>query len=372
MTRRCLAISAVNFTEGGPLTVLQDFVAAACEVLPPEWEIVAFVHDRRLLASPRVRSIEIPYTKHSWVRRLWFEWHELQAYSKQLRPDLWVSLHDISPNVGNVRQVVYCHNPVSFFNIRLREAFFEPRSFLFWLAYGALYRRNIGKNFAVVVQQAWLRAEFAKWTKPHTKIIVAHPSVRTGEGGRTVAKHIAERPVFLYPALPRPFKNFELIGRAVEELERHEGWRGEVVLTVDGRENRYAKWLYSKFGRLRTLRFEGRQSREQMRRQYERADCLIFPSRLETWGLPITEAKQEGLPMFVADVPYARETVGDYDRVEFINIDDHQALAAKLLAFQRGELDFSAVQMTMPAAPFAADWTGLITILIEGLPEKLP
>lgn len=367
MTRRCLAISAVNFTEGGPLTVLQDFVVAACEVLSPEWEIVVFVHDRRLLASARVRSIEIPYTKHSWLRRLWFEWYELQAYSREIQPDLWVSLHDISPNVGNVRQVVYCHNPVPFFRMRIRDAFFEPTMVLFRLAYGALYRRNIGKNFAVVVQQAWLRAEFTKWTKQRTKVIVAHPSVPAEETQHRAGRPVAGRAVFLYPALPRAFKNVELIGRAVEELERNHDWHSEVVLTIDGGENRYAKWLHSKFGKLKTIRFEGRQSREQMRRQYARADCLLFPSRLETWGLPITEAKQQGLPMFVADISYARETVGNYDTVEFIDVDDHLALSRKLLLFQSGAFAFRPARSEVPEPPFAPDWVSLVGSLTEGL-----
>ena len=35
-----MVVSAVNFTEGGPLTVLREFVAAACETLPLEWNIV--------------------------------------------------------------------------------------------------------------------------------------------------------------------------------------------------------------------------------------------------------------------------------------------------------------------------------------------
>ncbi len=367
MTRRCLAISAVNFTEGGPLTVLQDFVAAACEVLPPEWEIVAFVHDRRLLTSSRVRSIEIPYTKHSWLRRLRFEWRELRTYSQELRPDLWVSLHDISPNVGNVRQVVYCHNPVPFFRMRIQDAFFEPTMFLFWIAYGALYRRNIEKNFAVVVQQSWLRAEFAKWTKRGTKIIVAHPSIPAPATQYQARPHVAGRAVFLYPALPRAFKNIELIGRAVEELEREDGWHSEVVLTIDGSENRYAKWLLSKFGKLKTIRFAGRQSREQMRQHYAKADCLLFPSRLETWGLPITEAKQHGLPMFVADSAYARETVGNYDMVEFVDIDDHLALSRKLLLFQTGAFPFRPARCDVPAPPFAPDWASLIGSLTEDL-----
>jgi len=366
--RRCIAISAVNFTEGGPLTVLREFVATACSVLPAEWDIVVFLHDERLLTTGRARLIAIPYAKRGWLLRLYVEWFVLRTYSRELRPDVWVSLHDISPNVECARQVVYCHNPAPFFHMRLRDALFEPPLAAFRLAYKALYRLNINRNYAVIVQQSWLREEFRKWTDASVRIIVAHPSAPEAGGHVPAPRAVAmDRAVFLYPALPRAFKNVELICRAVRSLESNPAWRSAVVLTIDGTENRYARWLREQFGGLRTVSFAGRQSGEQMNDRYREADCLLFPSRLETWGLPITEAKQRGLAMFVADLPYARETVGNYDRVDFIDIADHRALADKLLAFQRGKFQFRPARIDTPEPPFVPDWAGLIAALIEGL-----
>jgi glycosyltransferase involved in cell wall biosynthesis len=364
VTRRCLVISAVNFTEGGPLTVLREFVDAACRVLPVEWEIVVFVHDRQLLANDRPQLIEIPYAKRSWLRRLWVEWHEFRGHARRLCPDLWVSLHDITPNVGRVPQAVYCHNPAPFLRVRLRDAFFEPSVLLFRLFYSLLYRINIKRNRAVVVQQEWLRGEFRRWVSKPTAVIVAHPQPPREPGRRAVrAAGRSGRAAFLYPSLPRAYKNLELLCRAVEHLEADPAWRSEVVLTVAGTENRYAKWLLGRFGALRTLRFVGRQSREQMQLRYAEADCLLFPSRLETWGLPISEAKQHGLPMFVADLPYAKETVGSYAQVEFIDVNDHRALGRKLLAFQEGTFVFKPAHSARPEAPFVSDWEGLVAIL---------
>jgi glycosyltransferase involved in cell wall biosynthesis len=170
---------------------------------------------------------------------------------------------------------------------------------------------------------------------------------------------------FLYPALPRAFKNIELLCLAAEHLETDSSWRSTVILTVEGTENRYAKWLKKRFGRLRTVRFAGRQTREQMHHLYEQADCLLFPSRLETWGLPISEAKKYGLPMLVADLPYAKETVGNYAQVEFIDVDDHRSLAVQLLAFQRGALQLHAARLSRPQEPFAPDWASLIIMLTQ-------
>jgi len=365
--RRCIAVSAVNFTEGGPLTVLREFVDAACSVLPDNWDVVVFLHDAKLLKTSRARLIEVRYAKRGWLRRLYVEWFALRTYSLELQPDVWVSLHDITPRVVCTRQAVYCHNPAPFFRVRLRDAFFEPQLLAFRLAYKALYRLNIHRNYAVIVQQAWLREEFRKWTGEAVRIVVAHPA----DGERSDVPKLrtpgTNRAVFFYPALPRAFKNVELICRAVQMLEQGTQWRSDVVLTIAGTENKYAKWLHAHFASLRSVKFAGRHSAEQMLERYEEADCLLFPSRLETWGLPITEAKQQGLPMFVADLPYARETVGNYDRADFIDIEDHAALAEKLLAFQAQTFLFQPARMNAPAQPFAADWTGLIHRLTEGL-----
>jgi glycosyltransferase involved in cell wall biosynthesis len=359
--RRCLVVSAVNLTEGGPLTVLRAFVDAACEVLPSEWEIVVFAHDESLLSADRPKIIRLPRTKRSYVRRLWVEWFEFRRHAVRLAPDLWISLQDISPRVGKVPQVVYCQNPSPFYKMRPRDAIFEPTLLMFWLAYKWLYRINLARNRAVIVQQSWLREEFRRWVGHATTIIVAHPytSVKIETRARR-ALRIKGAAKFLYPALPRAFKNVELLCRAAEELEGEGHWQSEIALTIDGTENRYARWLKRRFGRLRTVRFAGRQSDVQMRAMYGEADCLLFPSRLETWGLPISEAKQYDLPMFIADLPYAKETVGTYPHVEFVDIEDHRALARKLRLFQDEEFEFRPAVFATPESPFAPDWKSLI------------
>lgn len=45
--------------------------------------------------------------------------------------------------------------------------------------------------------------------------------------------------------------------------------------------------------------------------EYERADALIFPSFLESYGLPLVEAMVMGIPVIASDLPYARVLCGD-------------------------------------------------------------
>lgn len=360
---RRLVVSGINLAEGGPLTVLQEFLSA-CDDLPADWEIVAFVHSRALVKSPRIKAVEIPEARGSWLRRLRIEWFRFRKEAARLQPDLWVSLHDITPWVGSVKQVVYCHNAVPFCRLRVRDAWFEPARLLFRLGYPFVYRLNIRRNSAIIVQQTWMRQEFKRWVGARVPIIVAYPASTTK---RTSVRPLPQKAAvtFLYPTLPRPFKNLELIGRAVEALEHGGAWNSKVIFTINGNENSYARWIRRRFGSLSSLHFIGRQTREQMLGLYGQADCLLFPSRMESWGLPITEARQHGLPIFAAKMPYAYETVGTYQNVDFIDLEDDAALASKLLAFQQGRFTFEGATYSSPASPFAATWSELVSKIVE-------
>lgn len=359
-----IVISAVNFTEGGPLTVLRECLASAAAVLPVEWELIALVHRTELIREPRVRLIPVPTAKKSWFHRLYWEWFGFGRISRDLKPTLWLSLHDITPRVSAVRQAVYCHNPAPFYRIGLREALWEPKFLAFNLLYAWLYRLLIRRNHHVIVQQDWLRTEFRRRMGP-LPVVVAHPSLQAEE--RRYAPTPGPVFVFLYPALPRAFKNIETLGMATQILAAREVKGFEVRLTLDGTENRYARWLQRKFGATQQVRFIGRQTKDEMASQYHEASAVVFPSKLETWGLPITEGKAQRRPLLVADLPYARETVGTYDLVSFFPVESADALANLMQSMIEGAWTPTGNHRCDPEAPFAPNWASLWAILIGGL-----
>lgn len=364
--RKCLVVSAVNFSEGGPLTVLIESLDTASSTLGPEWDVVALVHDAGLIKNPRVKCIAFPMSKASWFNRLKLEWWQFYELSKDLKPDLWLSLHDITPRVLAKRQVVYCHNPAPFYRIRLREIWFEPKFFLFNIFYSWIYRINIARNHTVIVQQEWLRQSFRKLFG-HPNILVSHPHSETPMKRESAGNVRSDRTVFVYPALPRVFKNFEVLCRAAALLPDHIKAKVEIRLTISGNENRYAADLLRRFASEPALRFIGRQSRDDMAREYSACDAVLFPSKLETWGLPISEAKIWDKPLLVVSQPYARETVGNYAAVSFIRADDPQAWADAIGAMVQGNWLQDGHLASQPDEPFAHSWQSLWHVLIKGL-----
>jgi glycosyltransferase involved in cell wall biosynthesis len=362
--RKKIVISAINFTEGGPLRVLKDFLDAAVNYLGPEWDIVALVNNKNLFDIKRVQFIDFTYSKKSWLIRIFYEWIFFWLLSKKLKADLWFSFHDITPNVIARRQSVYCHNPAPFYNVSFKETLLEPSLYLFSKLYQHIYRIGIEKNYHVVVQQDWLRKEFSK--NFHIKnIVVANPipnKIKNFFKPKTKSTV-----VFTYPALPRAFKNFEVICEAANILTKNNIFNFEVRLTIDGSENRYSYGIVKKYSRLSVIKFTGKQDNLGMHKLYTETGCLVFPSKLETWGLPITEAKRYKIPMILADLPYAREAVGEYDRVKFFPSLDAMELSKMMLKFINSNLVFEHTISNKIDSPFAKNWNDLVKILVKGL-----
>ena len=356
-------ISAVNINEGGALTALKACLAALQGALDNSWEIHAIVHNKSLFANnERIFFHDYPASKRSWLLRLYYEWFFFRRLSKRIKPDIWFSFHDITPNVFSKKQIVYCHNPAPFFKMSWKDIYFEPKLYIFNKLYSFFYKINLKKNDFVVVQQNWLRQEFLSRFNPK-KVIVARPET----SGHLMAtkKNIAQPFTFFYPSFPRAFKNIELICQAVEKLTESGNQNFRVLLTIDGTENKYSRHLLSRYAHLKQIKFLGRLTHEEVVRYYGEINCLLFPSRLETWGLPISEAKQFDLPILAADLPYAHETIGDYSKVKFFPPQNERVLATYMQEVSEDALVFDVNNVTSLTQSDAHSWNDLIKLMIK-------
>ncbi len=356
-----LVVSAVNLVDGGTAEILRQCLHASSSL--SGWRVTALVHDAKVVGVDGINYIERPDIKPSWLRRLWFEYVECRAIAEKLQPDFWLSLHDMTPDLGRTRskipQAVYCHNAMIFYRLPIREILFEPVLALFKWAYRWIYGFHISRNQAVIVQQNWIRTEFER-RYGCTNVVVAYPGVAAQSGVARVFR--GQR--FFYPSLPRAFKNFEVLLTAWEILCQDPDWQGELTVTVESAGNRYSRSLIKRFGNLRNVRFVGRLTPADVQHTYTQSDCLVFPSKLETWGLPISEAKTAGLFILAADLPYAHETVGDYQGAEFFDPEDPNRLAVLMRNFAVGTLVPRAPISPQIAPPFAKDWPALFALLL--------
>ena len=358
--KKIIVVSAVNLTEGGPLSILKECLEYLSDNLARKYKIIALVNSENIFAVKNIQFISFPMSKKSWLARLYYEYVYFYSFSKKLNPYLWFSLHDITPNVRSGIRAVYCHNPAPFYKLSLREVFIDQKLALFNAFYEYLYRINISKNDFVVVQQNWLRGKFKNMFK-NGKIVVAHPDINLKKQNCFLSE---ERNTFFYPALPRVFKNFEVICEASERLIRSGVDDFQVLLTIAGNENRYARYIYNLYKHVKQIKFLGAQSRDKIYEIYQKTSCVIFPSRLETWGLPITEAKSFHKKLILSDLEYAHETLGDYDKAKFFNPVDSMQLASIMRNVMDKTIIFDRACPVVVTEPWARNWKELFDILL--------
>lgn len=329
---RKIVISGVNLVSGGTLSVFRDCILEFSK--RRDFAVICLVHSKSLFSDmffDNVEYIEFPQIKASWISRLKFEYFTCKKISNDVTPDIWLSMHDITPRVDTDNLFVYCHNPTPFYSATYLDLRFDRKQFLFSLFYKYLYRINIKNNKAVIVQQGWIGEYFKEKLKAR-KIIVAKPV-------NSLANSVDENYIFngklnlFYPALPRTFKNFELLLDALSYLKINNFKtysKIELVLTIHEDSNSYSRYLINKYSHLENVSFVGLLSRKEVESHYKSCDIVIFPSKLETWGLPISEAKAHGKPIILSNLPYAHETLGDYPFACFVDPDDPVELSSIL------------------------------------------
>ena len=89
---------------------------------------------------------------------------------------------------------------------------------------------------------------------------------------------------------------------------------------------------------------------------------------METWGLPITEFKEFNKPMFVAEMRYARETVGNYKNVNFFTPENGAQLSGLMANAITGTPTlYDETSAIYYEEPFVNSWNELFSFLFTTL-----
>lgn len=369
--KNTVIISAINFFEGGPLSILKDCLAFLNNSqYIDHYRFIALVHKLDLFDKndyANIEFIEFPKSRSSYLYRLYYEYFYFKNFAKEKDVFFWFSLHDVTPSLSGVSQAVYCHNASPFNTINIKDLYFQPTQIFFRLLYKFLYRINIHKNKYVIVQQLWIKQKFIElFELERTKVIVSPPHIPQIplEYINYETREIGEIKTFFYPTFPRPFKNIEVICEAAK-LVAHKNLNFKIIITIDGTENKYSKMIFNKYKDIKNVEFIGLIKREEVYRYYALSDCLIFPSKLETWGLPISEFKQFSKPIFVSDMDYAKGAVGKYDMVNFFNPNKPIELSELILGFLNGKPNYAETKAVNYEQPYALGWDELFKTLLN-------
>lgn len=367
MKKGSIILAGINIHEGGPLTVYKDCLSQVVEAFSNKFEIIALVKSKELFNIDGVSYIEFPNSRRTYFHKFYYEYFYFKKISERLNPVCWLSLNDCTPDVKAQVRVVYFHNALPFYKRSLRDLLVLDFIFFQSIYYELLFGINIKRNNFIIVQQSLMMDQLSqKYEVDRKKIIVCRPilPVPPNQSCENNPDRNDKLSLFLYPAFPRSFKNFEVICEAAMILECEREERFKILLTISGTENRYARRLMRKYKEVKSIFFIGQQNKDELFKWYEIADCMIFPSKCEAFGLPIIEFKSYNKPMLLADLPYAHETLGKYDKVVFFNINSSAELAENILKFINKDIVFRKNQAIADTSLNIRGWEDLFNVIL--------
>ena len=277
--------------------------------------------------TENITVINVESVKRSWINRLFFDYLGVKKYLKEYKIDCVLSLQNIGVPVFKGKQTIYIHNALPFCEYKF--SFKEDRKlWVYQNLIGKLMKNSIKKADSIIVQTAWMKdaiIDLVKGKDLKNKIQVIFPKVSIPEG--YCFKGTEDKITFLYPANGERFKNHKVVLDACRLLKEESISNYEILFTLVGNESDIVKNLYDSVNTEKLpIHFIGQQKREQLFALYEKS-ILLFPSFIETVGLPIYEAMQIGAPMLLANTKYAHNLANDYAKATFFNFQDAKELA---------------------------------------------
>lgn len=324
-------INATATQPGGGYTILLQFLKAYSEHPIADTRIFVFnsVGVKEYLSS-NIISVEVP--NFNFVQRVYWDWNGLRQWAAKnnIKPDLVLSFQNTGVRFASVPQIIYLQQSIPFTNYNWNP--FKKGQRNLWM-YKNIYSFFIGlylfKYTHVVVQTKWMKQAFLNRFSSHDpgKVHVFSPENGIADINGIDTEVNAVEPAtftFFYPATSFVYKNHVEIIKAFVAIKK-ENRLGDIrcyctiafqELSQEAQQLIKVNELYPNFV------FLGALSLQQVYYYYRNLDALIFPSYIETIGLPLIEAAGCGLPILVADEPYSREVLKSYDNVRYARTRD--------------------------------------------------
>lgn len=311
-----ILINDIAASSGGAITILKQFYNyILANDTENEW--IFFLGDKFLEEKNNIKVVCFPKVKASHFKKVLFDCCYGQMVIERYNPDVILSLQNIIVFRAKQPQFLYVHQSIPFQNAKKFSFFKKDERKLAMVQYiiGFFIKRSIKKADKVFVQTNWMRKAIEKYTGGTAeKIISILPNV--DEFKPCIEKYQTNR--FFYPTSNHKYKNNDVIVKACN------------ILNEDG-INDFTVYLTLPEGTVKhkNIICTGILDKCRMQTEYQ-SSCLLYPSSIETVGLPLLEARECSTMIIAADTPFSRECLAGYSNATFFTRCDENQLANEM------------------------------------------
>lgn len=321
MIEEKIIVNATALDGGGALSILRQFVLNIPEneitwlvFISPEVKIKCDKSNVRLQPIEGVKSL---------FKRFWWDCMGLKRWliNNRIEPLASISLQNTGFNIGKkVPSFIYYHQAIPFYRFFWNPLRKRERTLWFYKnIYPFFVKLFLKKDTHVFVQLNYIKKGFVKkFNHPFNLVNVFSPDIAKIEAKKKYIEFNYK--CLFYPASNVFYKNHQVLYEALQHLDEPI----ELYLTIEGKNDNKIQHL-------------GALTYERVCEIYERVDALVFPSYIETYGLPLIEAAMSGLPIIAADLPYSREVLNGYDGVEYVSHQDSNQWVNSIKKLQKNK-----------------------------------
>lgn len=337
---------------GGALTMLESFHRHVRD-LDEENDWVFLLGSDLLDESAHIRTIVLPEVKNSWLRRLVFELISGRRLIKSLKPDVVFSLQNTYTYGVRCPQVVYVHQSLPFqqtksFSLWRRK---ERLLAIYQHVIGAIIKQSIRRADHVIVQTQWMReAVLDQVGIANDRVDSVLPDL--DDLRQFKFEGTLDLGAFFSPTADHIYKNNGCIYAACRLLRQQGVVNFKVTMTME---------IPTPDPNVAPI---GRVPRDRVLEILSRS-TLIFPSYIETYGLPLAEARALGALVLAADCPYAREVLDGYENAYYFDPASAHQLAALMSRVINGSIGRfrAAHDLEAPRRTAGTSWAKVVEIL---------
>ncbi|AEX85599.1 glycosyltransferase [Marinitoga piezophila KA3] len=308
----------VQASDGGALSILTDFYEEVCHNSNKDIKWYFVISTPFLEETKDIKILRFPWVKKSWIHRLYFDNFIVPKLIKKHNIDKIFSLQSMIVPYTNISQIVYVHQPLPFSEYKF--SFKENK--LFWIYQNIISKqifKSIKKADKVIVQTEWFKKACIKKTGINSEKIVVIPPKINIKVSQTFLPTDKSLRTFFYPARGIQYKNHKIIIESVKKLKNIGFNDFKVLFTLKGNENKYILNLVDEINNYNLpIEFIGNIAREEVFDLYTKS-VLLFPSYIETFGLPLLEAKLHKTIILASDMPFSHEILDGYPNAYFFN-----------------------------------------------------
>ena len=311
-----IVVNATALDRSGALTILKQFIESvpldANEYLIFISEIVDLKCTQRNIRLIPIAGVKSLHKRFMWDFSGLNKWLEIN----KVNCIATISLQNTNCRIkGNLPNFVYYHQSIPFIDIKWNIFKSEERALWFYKnIYPFFVKFFINDKTEFFVQLDFIKESFSKkFDVAKSKIHVVAPKIVLPTFNGEITMDVEKDTINLfYPASSFFYKNHQCLFDALSILNNK---RFILYLTCEKEE-------FVILPENVEIRFLGIITFEQVLQMYTLCDALLFPSYIETYGLPLIEAASFGKTIIAADLPYAKEVLAGYEGVQFVDYTD--------------------------------------------------